>query len=71
MGLALVVDVDYKNKRQVHISALLQTEDDDGFLYDDEGFDSGYEKYQKFLNKYGAERLKARKEKHKFIQQGE
>jgi hypothetical protein len=68
LGLALEVDVDYKNKRQVHISALVETEDEDGFIYDEEGFESGSEKYQKFVQKR-EERLQARKEKYKFIEQ--
>ena len=69
LGMAMVVDVDRNNKRQLAITALLETEDPEGFLYDEEGYDVGQEKYQKFLDKGGQERLNYRLAKYGFVEQ--
>lgn len=68
LGLAMVVDVDRNNKRNLAITSLLETEDLDGFVYDDEGFDIGNDKFQKFLN-HRKERLDVRQTKYGFIEQ--
>lgn len=68
-GLALVVDIDRENRRQLAITALAETEDPEGFLYDAEAFGVGIEKFEKFLRKTGQARLDSRKEKLGFIEQ--
>jgi hypothetical protein len=69
LGMAMIVDVDRNNRRQLAITAIVTTEDPEGFLYDEEGYDVGKEKYQKFLDKGGQERLNARNAKYGFIEQ--
>jgi hypothetical protein len=69
LGLALVVDVERGNKKNLTITALLATEDQDGFLYDEEGYNIGNEKFQKFLSKEGQKRLDNRYAKYGFIEQ--
>lgn len=70
LGLAMVVDVDPKNRKHLAITALVETEDPEGFLYDPEGFSVGMEKLERFLEKKGGqERLDARKAKYGFIEQ--
>jgi hypothetical protein len=69
LGLAMVVDIDRNNKSQIAITALIKTEDQEGFLYDEEGYNIGIEKYQKFLDKGGQERLDSRMAKYGFIEQ--
>lgn len=69
LGLAMIVDVDRNNKRKLAITALVVTEDQDGFLYDEEGYNVGMEKLQKFLNKEGQARLDARLAKYGFVEQ--
>jgi hypothetical protein len=69
LGMAMVVDVDRNNKRNIAITAILSTEEQEGFLYDEEGYDVGKEKYQKFLNKGGQERLDYRLAKYGFVEQ--
>jgi hypothetical protein len=69
LGLAMVVDVDRSNKRRLAITAILETEDQEGFLYDEEGYAVGKEKYQMFLDKSGQERLNYRLAKYGFIEQ--
>lgn len=69
LGLAMVVDVDRNNKRKLAITALLATEDQEGFLYDEEGYNVGMEKLQKFLSKEGQARLDARLAKYGFTEQ--
>jgi hypothetical protein len=69
LGLAIVVDVDRSNKRKLAITGLAETEDEEGFLYDEETFTIGSEKYHRFLDQGGQERLDARKAKYGFIEQ--
>ena len=69
IGLALIVDVDRKNRKHLAITALVQTEDQEGFVYDSDGFAIGKEKYENFLKKEGQDRLDARKEKYGFVEQ--
>jgi hypothetical protein len=69
LGLAMVVDIDRNNKRQLAITALFITDDKEGFLYDEEGYNIGKESYQKFLNKGGQERLDYRLAKYGFVEQ--
>lgn len=65
-GLSLVVDVNRNNSKYLTMT-LVETEDADGFLYDEESFAVGTENYQKFLDKTGGEKLEARKKEHGFI----
>lgn len=69
LGLAMVIDVDFKNRKKLAVTALAQTDDLDGFIYDAEGFEIGRERYESFLLKEGQERLDARKAKYGFIEQ--
>jgi hypothetical protein len=70
LGLAMVIDVDYKNRKQLSITALEETEDVEGFLYDPESLELGTDKYKRFLEKKGGqERLDARQAKYGFIEQ--
>jgi hypothetical protein len=69
LGFAMVVDVDRNNKRKLAITGLVETEDEEGFLYDEEAFTIGSEKYQRFLDRGGQDRLDARKAKYGFIEQ--
>jgi hypothetical protein len=69
LGLSIIVDVDRNNRKQLSIIGI-QTEDEEGFVYDSESFLHGVEKYNKFLEKSGSEeKLLARKEKYGFIEQ--
>lgn len=69
LGMAMVVDIDRNNKRQLAITALFETEEQEGFLYDAESYVVGQEKYQKFLDKGGQERLNYRLAKYGFVEQ--
>jgi len=69
LGMSMVVDVDRNNKRQIAITALWETEDHEGFVFDEETYNVGKEKYQKFLNKGGQERLDYRLAKYGFVEQ--
>jgi len=71
LGMAMVVDIDRNNKRNLAITALFETEEQEGFLYDEEGYNVGKDKYQKFLDKSGQERLDYRLAKYGFIEQNE
>jgi|SRR5690606_3002291 len=69
LGLALVVNVDEENRKKITIDGLIKVPEDDkeGFVYDDETFTVGSEKYEKFLEKYGRKRLELRKEELGYI----
>jgi len=70
LGLAMVVDVDPKNRKHLSIAALEETEDPEGFVYDPEGFEIGTDKYKRYLEKRGGqEKLDARLAKYGFIEQ--
>jgi hypothetical protein len=69
LGLAMVVDVSPNNRKQLAITSLVETEDETGFVFDEEAFVVGNEKYQEFLEKKGQERLDARKAKYGFLEQ--
>ena len=70
LGLAMVIDIDLKSRKNLAITALEETDDPEGFLYDSEGFEIGSEKYKRFLEKRGGqERLDARQAKFGFIEQ--
>lgn len=70
LGFAMVVDVDPKNRKHLSITALEDTEDSEGFVYDSEGFEIGTDKYKRFLEKKGGkEKLDARLAKYGFIEQ--
>lgn len=69
LGLSMVVDVDFKNKKQIAITGIAETEDEEGFLFDSETFIYGQERFNKFLKKSGQDRLNKRKELLGFIEQ--
>ncbi|NJO18713.1 MAG: hypothetical protein HC877_24235 [Thioploca sp.] len=68
-GYALVIDTDYNNKRKVVIVGLFEPNepDDEGWIYDEESFQDGAQKYQKFLEQIGKNKIDKRKEKLGFI----
>jgi hypothetical protein len=67
LGMALVVEIDTGNKKKIVIKGLLTTEDAEGFLFDEETFRYGVEKYEKFLDKIGQERLDRREKECGFL----
>jgi hypothetical protein len=72
LGLSLIVDVDRNNKQKLTISNLISTEDKEGFLYDEEGYNIGAEKYARFIAKKDiSNKLKTRKDILGFIEQSE
>lgn len=48
LGLALIADVDLNNKKHLKLY-MVDTEDENGFVYDDESFVVGKEVHDKFL----------------------
>lgn len=69
LGLAMVIEVDDSNRRKVKISGILKTDDSEGFLYDEETFKEGQQKYQEFLEREGSAALASRQAKTGFIVQ--
>jgi hypothetical protein len=67
LGLSLVVDVAYDNRKNLAIVGLDQTDDAEGFLYDEETFKVGEDKYQNFLKKEGSQKVQLRQETLGFI----
>lgn len=69
LGYALDIDIHPDNSKWLSINGLLEVDDDDeeGFVYDDEAFDVGSEKYELFLAKKGQKKLNLRKDKLGFI----
>lgn len=60
VGLALIVDIERGKRNQLAITALLETDDPESFLYDDEGIEVGTEKYKAFLKKRGQKFIDSR-----------
>ena len=72
LGMELVVDVDYENRKWLRVDRLEYVEHDpEGILYDDETFRANQKVYQRYLDEEGQAKLDARKEKLGFIVQGE
>jgi hypothetical protein len=69
LGLALVIDLDPQNKKRLIITGIMETQDQEGFLYDDETFTVGDKKYNQYLKEEGNDRLEFRKTKLGFIEQ--
>jgi hypothetical protein len=69
LGLALIIDLDPQNKKRLIITGILETQDQEGFLYDDETFAVGDKKYNQYLKEEGNDRLEFRKNKLNFIEQ--
>jgi hypothetical protein len=68
LGLSMVIDLDWTNKKKLAITALVQTEDYEGCLFDEEAFEVGESNYAKYLRKEGG-RLEERKNKFGFVEQ--
>lgn len=68
LGLAMFAEVDRSNKKKL-ILLIQETDDLDGFIYDEEGFNVGKERFNALLEKSGQKRLNERFEKHGFIEQ--
>jgi hypothetical protein len=70
VGLALVIDIDRNNRKQLAFTELLSTDDSEGFLFDEEAYEVGDKNYKKFLLKKGGQsKINARKEKYGFVEQ--
>lgn len=50
-GLVLVVDQDLKNKKQLAIVGLYSTDSPEGFTIEEDAFELGKEKFEKFVKK--------------------
>jgi hypothetical protein len=59
-GLALAVGIDNDNRKKVKIQGVLETDDGEGWVFDEDSFNDGKEKFEKFT-KENSERLKSRK----------
>ena len=66
LGLALIIDVDYNNRRKLAITGLIETDDPEGFIFDEETFELGMEKFSKYMKRIGDKRLESRQEKFGF-----
>lgn len=62
LGLAIVVNVHEENNKWLAIEGLykVDSEDKEGFLFDEETFNVGYEKYRRYLLKSGQKMLDSR-----------
>ncbi len=71
LGLALEVGIHPDNSKWVTISGLSCVDDDDeeGYLYDEESYKVGAEKYKEFLIKKGRAKIELRKNKVGFVVQ--
>jgi hypothetical protein len=67
-GLTLVVDQDLKAKKQLAIVGLYSTEDPEGFTIDEDAFELGKERFDKFMKK-NQSKLDARQEGLGFLVQ--
>lgn len=70
LGLAISANPDPKSKKRLNL-CLYKTDDLDGFLYDEEGFEIGAEKFEKYLKKKGQEKINFRMASYGFIEQKE
>jgi len=68
LGLVLIIDKDWSNKTKLAITGLYQTEDKEGFLFDEEAFEVGSSNFAKYLKKEGS-RIDNRKEVYNFVEQ--
>jgi hypothetical protein len=71
LGLALIADVAPDNRRSLAITALLETSDEEGFLYDEESLEDNENKFEKFMRTKGSARIEARQSKLGFVIQGD
>jgi hypothetical protein len=72
LGMELVVDVDYENRKWLRVDRLEYVENDpEGILYDEETLRANQKAYQRYLDEEGQGKLDARKGKLGFIVQGE
>jgi hypothetical protein len=69
LGLALIVDTSRDNRRRLAITGLAETDDEEGFLFDQETFEHGLDKLQKFMEKTGQIRIDNRMAKKGFVVQ--
>lgn len=70
IGLSFVIDIDSKNKKRLVIVGIDQTDDEEGFLFDEETLEFNKKKYNNFIRKFNInEKLEARKNKLGFIEQ--
>ena len=71
LGLALEIEVDDSSGRpRIKFGDIWDCRDDpEGVLYSEESFQIGFEKYQKFMDQYGNERLQTRQERLGFVEQ--
>ena len=67
LGLALIVDISFENRKALKIVGLDETDAAEGFLFDEETFEDGMEKLQRFMEKKGLSKIDARKKEIGFI----
>src|SRR5690606_13595351 len=69
LGLAIEIGIHPDNSKWVSISGVSSVDDDDeeGFIYDEETYRVGFEKYSAYLNKIGNKKMMLRKNKLGFI----
>jgi hypothetical protein len=70
VGLELVVETSFDNRRKLSITGLEETEDEDGFIYDDESFDLNSQQFGQFVQSKKS-RIDHRKKSLGFIVQKE
>ncbi|MFA5758039.1 MAG: hypothetical protein WC942_01480 [Clostridia bacterium] len=69
LGLALVAEIDKSNKKQIVLSGIIETQDEEGYFFDSDSFEVGNEKFVSFMTKIGNKRIENRKKKAGFIEQ--
>jgi hypothetical protein len=70
-GLALVVDVDLDNRKKVKIRGILETDDAEGWVFDDEVFEESKATFQEYMDGEGRDRIVKRKEALGYVIQGD
>jgi hypothetical protein len=71
LGLALIIDVSNDSRKRLTIAGLMESDDDEGFLFDEETFKHGTEQFEKFMKSYGDKRVMERRLKLGYlIQEG-
>ena len=69
LGLSLEPDTHPDDKRKVCISCLMETDDDEGFLYDEDSFEYNESKLEVFMKKRGSRALASRERVLGYIEQ--
>lgn len=70
VGLELLVETSFDNRRKLSITGLEETEDEDGFIYDDESFELNSQQFAQFIESRKS-RINTRKKSLGFVVQKE